>query len=97
VDFTDLDYEWGDDLSVPFVALGNAPLVVVVAPERYEAFAGAINEERLRTDLDAAFEEVSELIRLPRRGIQRHEEQREQKGDSQEQKKGDEQNGDIQS
>jgi hypothetical protein len=64
VDFRDLDYRWGDDLAIPYpVHPQPFPIRVVVPPEskdqeRYAAFKGMIGENKLRTDIHLAFEEI---------------------------------------
>jgi hypothetical protein len=62
IDFTDLDYVWGDDFAVPFEPLGNGPVLVVVAPERLDDFR-ELGPVELRTDLEETFAEMCDLIR----------------------------------
>jgi hypothetical protein len=65
VDLTDLDYQWGDDLDVYPVRLRRlgAPVRVVVAAQRLEAFEGVLGSEELRTELDAALQDVTNQLR----------------------------------
>jgi hypothetical protein len=64
VDFTDLDYEWGDDLFVEADRLRqiSAPIRIVVSPERFDAFRGVLGAKELRTDLTQAIQEVTEAL-----------------------------------
>jgi hypothetical protein len=64
VDFSELDYVWGDDLSDhPTCCRHDFPILTVITEERREAFAGVLNNNRLRTNLRAALAEMDEIIR----------------------------------
>lgn len=66
VDFRILDYQWGDDLDVypqEIRRLGQ-PVRIVVTPERYEAFKGVLGEQELHTDIEVAFAEVIEALKV---------------------------------
>lgn len=68
VDFTNLDYQWGDDLDVypqRLRRLGK-PVRIVVAQERYEAFKGVLGEQELRTDIELAFAELITALKSPK-------------------------------
>src|SRR5262245_8717794 len=65
VDFRDMAYEYGDNLSVDDNPLDDdgQPIRVVVQPSQIEAFRGVIGDHRLRTDLEEAAAEVSDILR----------------------------------
>lgn len=70
VDFTELDYQWGDDFSVNAYKLTrrNRPVRVVIKPkeadqERYDAFAWALGASELRTNLEEACREVENTLK----------------------------------
>jgi hypothetical protein len=62
VDFSELIYEWGDDLTVSakHLRLREQPIRIVVSLDRYKAFEGVLDVEELRTDINIAFSEVIE-------------------------------------
>lgn len=65
VDFRELDDWWGDNLSVDpqVMRRQNRPVRVVVLLELLKAFSGVLGEEEIRTDLESAIAEVSDIIR----------------------------------
>lgn len=69
VDFREMHYEWGDNLSVARarrLLIAGKPVLSVVRPENWDAFAGCLGIEDLRTDIDEAVEEVNSFLkRLP--------------------------------
>jgi hypothetical protein len=68
VDLRELDYEWGDDLTINVGRLADRhePLLAVIDPARIVAFGYVIREDQLRTDAEIAFAEVADRIRAPR-------------------------------
>lgn len=70
VDLRELDYQWGDDLSIyPTRLIGPAgALRIVVNPERRAAFEGILGGQNLRLDLEEACAEVVDVLRGPRKG-----------------------------
>lgn len=66
VDFRDLRYAWGDDLSLfraRRLRAAGKPVLVVVRPESAQAFGGWLGEEDLRTDIEQAIQEVDDFLR----------------------------------
>lgn len=61
IDCTGLDYAWGDDLDFP--VCGDLPFVVVVRPDQRGAYAYAVGETGLRTDLNAELAVMAEVVR----------------------------------
>ena len=60
VDFSELRYEWGDDLDVPWVPeLGHGPLRIIVSPSNREAMAGVLDESVFRDHVDTAIGEIN--------------------------------------
>jgi hypothetical protein len=62
IDCTGLDYEWGDDLDFP--VRSDLPFCVVVQPDQRQAYAYAVGESRLRTDMNAELAAMAETIRI---------------------------------
>lgn len=63
-DLRDMDYEWGDDLDpYPEVACGDVPIKIVVAGQRFEAYAGILDRGDLCVSLEDAIEEVASAAR----------------------------------
>lgn len=65
VDLRGLDYEYGEDLdvSVRRLRIADKPVLVVVPSGRVDIFAGVIERERIRLDIDQAVEEVDLHLR----------------------------------
>jgi hypothetical protein len=61
IDCTGLDYQWGDDLDFP--VNGDLPFCVVVQPDQRQAYAYAVSDSALRTDLHAELAAMAEAIR----------------------------------
>jgi hypothetical protein len=64
VDLRNLDYQWGDDLTIEPEQLRrfNQPVRVVVTPERYTTFSYVVNTTELITDMELAFAEVKNIL-----------------------------------
>jgi hypothetical protein len=62
VDFSELDYEWGDDLFVQPLNAVRGPIRIVVRGDRMSTFKGVLNEGKLRENLHAAFEEIRDQV-----------------------------------
>lgn len=60
VDARDLAYEWGDDLDFDPPDT-SAWVLAVVRPEQVAAYAPIVGSKIVRTDLDAAFDEIERL------------------------------------
>ncbi|MFI0451264.1 hypothetical protein [Actinomadura sp. 6N118] len=65
IDFRELDYQWGDDLSIHgawWLLVSDSPVLVVVSPDSLRAYAGVLNGQRIRTDFHEALEEVEAYL-----------------------------------
>lgn len=65
VDFRDMVYDFGDDLSVDGSPLDatRGPIRVIVRSDQIAAFRGQMKAHRLHTELEVAAAEVSDLLR----------------------------------
>lgn len=64
VDFRQLDYVRGDDLSLgKLEAQDDVPVRIIIRREQIEAFRHAFDDKLVRVDVDQAFAEVAEDVR----------------------------------
>jgi hypothetical protein len=64
VDFSKLDYEWGDDLDgFPSHKQSKFPVIFVIREEQCESFEWPIGGEFLRFNLNLALYELDEMLR----------------------------------
>ena len=65
VDFSELEYEWGDDLFVYPERLRSEklPVQIVVNEKCYEAYQGILGEKELKTDRLEALDEIKVLLK----------------------------------
>jgi hypothetical protein len=68
VDFRDMTYTWGDDLTVDAGPFDREPVRVIVRPAQLEAYRYPVGADRLRTDFEEAAAEVSDILRGLRPG-----------------------------